>query len=144
MLMIRNKQGLPTMESFVNDFFGLPSLLNEKFVNRNFVGDVNVAENEDSYELSVALPGYKKDDVSIEIEDDVLVIKSDVENKTEDEGKNYVRKEYYKRSFERRFVLSDDIDINKIDAKMEDGILNIIIDKIKELKTESVKKIDIK
>lgn len=144
MLMIRNRQNLPTMESFLNDFFGLPSLLNDKYVNRNFVGDVNVAENENNYELSVALPGYKKDDVSIEIEDDVLVIKSDVENKTEDEGKNYVRKEYYKRSFERRFVLSDDIDKNKIEAKMEDGILNIKIDKIKEIKTESVKKIDIK
>lgn len=144
MLMIRNKQGLPTMESFVNDFFGLPSLLNEKFVNKNFMCDVNVVETDNSYELSVILPGYKKDDVSIEIEDDVLVIKSEIESKNEENDKKYIKKEYYKKSFERRFVLSDDIDINKIEAKMEDGILNVTIDKIKELKTESVKKIEIK
>lgn len=142
MLRIRTNNELPTLESFVNDFFGFtPSFINDR-LNENYSA-FNTIENEDNYELSVALPGYKKDDISINIDNDVLTISSELNEENEQKGKNYITKQIKKCSFTKRFVLSDDIDKDKINAKMEDGILHIKLDKIKKIEVNNTKKISI-
>lgn len=128
MLVVKRKSGLPTMDSFLNDFFGR-NFLNDLDI--DFMPKVRSKENKDNYELSFALPGFKKEDININIEDDVLIISSKVE------------KDDFKQSFENRYQIPEDVDTEKINATMEDGILKISVGKYKELPKTNIKRIDI-
>lgn len=128
MLLIKRNPEFPTMESFLNDFFGRNLLEN----NYDFAPKAKIKENEKDYSLSLALPGFKKEDVNINIEDNVLILSSQVE------------KDDFKKSFENRYSTPDDVDIEKINASMEDGILKLVFSKYEELPKSSIKKIDIK
>ena len=141
MLIKRNdgwNHNLPTMGSFLEEFFG-DNIITDKpiFTNKK----VNITENEKSYELSFEIPGFSKEDVNIELNDGIITISSHVEETNE----NYITKEYTKNSFERSFYLPEDVDLENIDATMENGILSVILNKrnIDEDTTKS-KKIDIK
>ena len=141
MLVKRNElwdHNLPTMSSFLNEFFGNNVVTDKpRFTTKK----VNITENENSYGLSFEIPGFSKEDVNIEINDNMLTISSHVEETNE----NYITKEYTKNSFERSFYLPEDTDLENIDAIMENGILSITLNKrnVKE-DTTKVKKIDIK
>jgi HSP20 family protein len=117
---------------FDNDFdYYVPSLFESK-------GLSNVSENENEYLIEVSAPGFKKDDIKIEIQNDILRVYSNVENKKEEEKDGYFRREFYKSSFERNFSVPKDVNIEQISASMEDGILNVIIPKIKEEKKQNI------
>ena len=128
MLVVKRKSGLPTMDSFLNDFFGR-NFFND--LDYDFMPKVRTKENEDNYELSFVLPGFKKEDININIEDGVLIISSKVE------------KDDFKQSFENRYQIPEDVDTEKINASMEDGILKISVGKYKELPKTNIKKIEI-
>ena len=130
MLVLKTKTDLPTMEDFVNDFFGRKPFTSD--YNFDFAPKARIKENENDYTLSLGLPGFKKEDININIEDDVLVISSTVE------------KDDFKSSFENRYSIPEDVNIEQIEASMEDGILKVVIGKYKELPKTNVKKIDIK
>lgn len=130
---------------FDDDFFNFSpfnSMVKEFFGKDSGSGMVNVSENDKDYNLEFILPGYKKDDVKIEINDDILTVKADIKNKKEDSGKNYIRKEYVTSSFTRSFTLPDDVSDN-MKAEMNDGILNIKVEKIKKEEKQKVKTISI-
>ena len=129
MLVLRKKQELPTMEQFVDDFFGR-NLFTD--YNSDYAPKAKIRENENDYTVSLALPGFKKEDINLNIEDNILIISSEVE------------KDDFRQSFENRYSIPDDVDIDKIDASIEDGILTVVIGKYKELPKTNVKKIDIK
>jgi len=145
MLSIRRNYELPTMESFIDDFFGRTSSIFSDMLTENFTnyGGLNIIENEDNYELSMVLPGYKKEDININIDNDILTISSEIKNEKEEKTKNYISKSFTKNSFCKKLILSDDIDKDKINAKMEDGILNLKLEKIKKIELNTSKKIDI-
>lgn len=86
------------------------------FGNGNPFSDTDLTENT----LSIALPGFSKKDIKIDIDGDLLVISSSIA--TENETK-------FKKSFKRSFRLIKDIDIDSIKASMENGILVISFDK---------------
>jgi HSP20 family protein len=145
MLVLRKNREwntLPTMDSFLNEFFGNQNLsLGNKYNDTK----VNISEDENSYGISLALPGYKKDDVNIQLKDGYLVISSEFEKTNEEKNENYVKKEFMKSSFEKSFPLPEDVNDENIEASMEDGVLSITLNKIKEIEnTTNVKKIDIK
>lgn len=123
----------------LNNFFRTSNNLNE--VNRNYPA-VNIIEEPERYRIEVAAPGYSKDDFKVNIENDVLKISVDKEkNKVEDE--NFTRCEFYNGSFERSFVVGKTIDINKIDARYENGILTITLSKKEEAKPQQPRSISI-
>lgn len=96
---------------------------------------VNVLETESEYHLELSVPGFDKKDISLSIEDQMLVIKGQhKEEKTE--NSIYRRREFAAGEFSRFFELSDDIDTEKIKATHENGILKIRLPK----KPEAVKK----
>ena len=100
----------------------------------------NVAENDNEYIVEISAPGLKKEDIKIELENDVLKISSNVEDQKEEKNEGYYRREFYKSSFERSFAMPKNADKNAVSAVMENGILNVTIPKIKEdPKKESVK-----
>lgn len=132
-----------TFPSIFDDFF---KPWNEWFNNNGFQGKtrnmpaVNVVENQDGYQVSLAAPGLKKDDFQIDIEGNMVTIKSEKEESKEEKDKNYTRKEYSYFSFSRSFTLPDDVKQDKIDAKYEDGILKLHLPKKEEARKVEVSK----
>jgi len=122
---------LPTMESFLNEFFGSDNLSD----GHRFNDKVNITENENSYGLDLSLPGFSKEDIKIEINDGIISISSEVEKNE--------KNSFFKSSFEKKYFLPEDADNDNIEATMENGILSITLNK-KEENTTKVKYIDIK
>ncbi len=103
---------------------------------------VNEKEDEKAYYIEVDLPGVKKEDINIEVKDNVLTISGERKFKKEEEDKGYKRVESFFGKFERRFSLPADADVEKIEAKVEDGVLRLTIPKVEQ--QENVKKIEVK
>ncbi len=93
---------------------------------------VNIKDNTEGFELELAVPGMKKDDFTVEVDNDVLTISSEVETENEENKENYTRKEFSFTSFKRAFTLPETVDGSKIDAKYEDGILKLTLPKKQE------------
>ena len=113
------------MNEFFNDEFGL------NFFNRNYsVPSVNSIENNDSFEIDLAVPGMKKEEFSIELNDKVLVISSESSNNIENDKMRL--NEFNFSSFQRSFRVPDSVDQDKIKANYKNGILKIKLPKRKE------------
>lgn len=97
---------------------------------------VNILEEKDKYSLELAVPGMKKEDIDIRVEDKQLIISSATENKEEINRDNFIRMEYNYESFKRVFTLPDTINANDINAEYVDGVLKIALRK----KEEAIKK----
>jgi len=125
------------MENFLNDFFGGTTL--SHYSDRMSVPSVNICENDTSHTIDVSAPGYGKGDFKINVDDGVLTIESDYENKTEESGDNYIRKEFSTGSFKRSFNIPENTNTDDIEAKYENGILSVIIPKVvKQMKEKKV------
>mgnify|MGYP003592814854 CR=1 FL=1 len=105
---------------------------------------VNIAENENEYEVSLAAPGLKKDDFKIDVDGNMLTISSEKEENKEEKDKAFTRKEYNYSSFSRSFTLPDEINREKIEAKYEEGVLKIALPKKEEAKKLAAKQIAVK
>ncbi|WP_418561310.1 Hsp20/alpha crystallin family protein [Rikenella microfusus] len=129
--MIPAKRSQNWLPSIFNDFFG-----NEWLAKANSNSPaINIRETEDRYEVEVAAPGLTKDDFKIRIEDDnqliVTMDKSSENNEEKEEGR-YLRREFYYSHFQQSMILPENIDKERIGAKVENGVLTIDIPKRKE------------
>jgi HSP20 family protein len=104
---------------------------------------VNVTENEQEYNLEYLVPGFKKEEIKVALEQNVLTVKAEKKTESSEEQKRYTRKEFSYSSFKRSFTLPDNIDVEKMVAKHEHGILNITIPKKIEVKQDTSKEIEI-
>lgn len=127
-----------------NNDVWFPSLLDE-FFKPDWMGGlehktaaivpaVNIKEHENSFELELSVPGFKKEDINIEVDDNVLTISSTLETSSENEDKNgnYTRREFRKASFKRSFTLPETVNEDAINANYEDGILKLTLPKKEE------------
>ena len=121
---------------------------NEWFDNDNsFLGRqlripaVNITENKDEYNVSLAVPGMKKDDFKIDVEGNILTISCEKDETKEENEKRYTRKEYSYSSFSRSFTLPDEVNREKIDARYEEGLLKISLPRKEEVKKFAAKHI---
>ena len=91
----------------------------------------DVKETETGYELDVDLPGYKKENVQVELKDGCLTVTAKTaQSKDEtDENGRYIRRERYSGTCSRAFYVGEDIEQNDIKAKFEDGILKLSVPK---------------
>jgi HSP20 family protein len=130
--------------SRVNDMF--PDLFEDFFKpwNERFTGNiwgklltipaVNITENDESFRLSLAAPGLVKDDFHINVEGNMLTISCEKEEKKEEKNEKMTRNEYNFTSFERTFTMPEDVEMDKIEAKYENGVLNLMLPKKEEAK----------
>ena len=123
------------MNEFLNDDFGM-NLFNRS----NSLPSVNSIENNDSFEIDLAVPGMKKDDFIIELNDKVLVISSE---KSSFNNENMRLNEFDYSSFQRSFRVPDSVDLDKIKATYKNGILKIKLTKKKDSITKPNRLIDI-
>lgn len=139
-LIRRNQNWLP---GFFNDF------IDNNWIERvnSTLPAVNVMETENEYKVELAAPGLTKDDFNVYVdEDNNLVV--NVEKKTEDSEKakdgRYLRREFSYSKFQRTLVLPDDVDKDNISARVENGVLNIDLPKIKKEEATVRKSIEVK
>ena len=91
----------------------------------------DVRETEDSYELDIDLPGFKKDEVSIDLKNGCLTIQAakGLDKSENDKKGKYIRQERYAGACSRSFYVGEDVEPNQISAKFESGILQITVPK---------------
>lgn len=99
----------------------------------------DVIEKDNNYIIELLLAGVKKEDVSIETENNKLIIKAE-RKVVDDKDIKYLRNQSYKGKYERIIILPDDVDNKNIEATMENGILSVTIPKT----TINKKKVNIK
>ena len=109
----------------------------------SFLPAVNTREEDDAYYIEVDLPGVKKEDIEITTEDNILTISGERKLKKESKEDDYYKVESAYGKFSRSFTLPEKVDTSKIEAKNENGVLEIVIPKIKE-EEKKPKKIKIK
>ena len=146
MMPVRRTQGW--LPGILDDFFG------NEWVDKtsSTAPAVNVIETDKEYKVEIAAPGLTRDDFKIDInEDNELTVsmakKVEKNEESEKEGKKhtYLRREFSYSSFRQRMILPDNVNVDNIDAKMENGVLTIDIPKkTEEEKRKNMRQIDIK
>jgi HSP20 family protein len=99
---------------------------------------VNVKESKDAYTMEVAAPGIKKEYCRVSINNDgnlSVAIENKAEHKHEDKQHHYLRREFSYTNYEQNYTLPDDVEKDKIAAKVEDGILTITMPKLAKQET---------
>lgn len=138
-LVKRNGNLLNPLPMIFDDFFNrdLFNWGNSNFSDTNTtIPAVNIKETAENYEVDVAAPGMTKKDFKVELDGNSLTISSERTNqKEENDGERYTRKEFSYQSFQRTFTLQKDVvDIDRIQAKYENGLLHLLIPKKEEAK----------
>ena len=100
---------------------------------------VDVQETDDVIVIRAALPGVKKDEIELEIKDGRLILTGKMKQEVSDEGEGWVRREISSGSFYRAFSLPSGMQTNKVEAKQEDGVLEIRIPKAEEARPRTIK-----
>ena len=101
----------------------------------------DVRETKDSYELDIDLPGFKKDEVKVDLKDGYLTISAakGLDKDEQDKKGHYIRRERYAGQCSRSFYVGDGVEAKDVHAKFEDGILRLSMPKAapKELPQQS-------
>jgi HSP20 family molecular chaperone IbpA len=133
----------PTLfkDDLFDDFFDFPTFRDFDKVDRKLYGKhanglmkTDVRENEGNYELDIDLPGFKKDEISLTLDNGYLIVgaaKTVNEDEKDSKGKT-LRQERYSGAMQRSFYVGDGIDENDVKAKFEDGVLSLCFPKEKE------------
>ena len=109
-------------------FDGIKDLVNN-VTNRYFMAS-DLCENDKAYMLTCDVPGVKKENINISFENRTLTVSIKAED--EDDKKNYIRKENYSAQYSRSYYLADG-DESSIKAKLENGVLRVIVGKINQV-----------
>jgi HSP20 family protein len=144
-LVRTNGNLFPAIPSLLNDFF-TDDWFNSSLGNWRSSGTtlpaVNVMETNDDFRIEVAAPGMKRDDFKVELDNHVLTISSQREDKHEEKEEGYTRREFNYQSFQRSFTLpADKVDGENISARYEDGILHVTVPKKENAKVKPAKQI---
>lgn len=111
--------------------------------NDNFSPRIDVSEDKDHINVTAEIPGVKKDNIKITLQDNILTIEGEKKKASEQKEKNFYRSERIFGSFKRCFTLPAEVDSEKVEAKFEDGMLHIQMQKV-EPKLKNEKTIELK
>ena len=130
----------------------MPTLFDD-FLNTDFMPRakstapaVNVKESENAYTMELAAPGIKKEYCRVGINEEgnlTVDIENKVEHKQEDKHHHYLRREFSYSNYEQAYTLPDDVERDKISAKVEDGILTVTMPKLAKAQKKCTKAIEV-
>ena len=137
-----------------NDFDWLNNWFDDNFFNTPVMAQttttapaVNVKEDNKQYVMEVAVPGLKKEQVNMSIDKDgylTLSIENKNEQKDENKKEHYLRREFSYTSYRQSYALPDNVDADKIEANVADGVLKVVLPKVeKKEEKEDVKHIEV-
>lgn len=138
-----------------NDFDWLNNWFDDNFFNTPVMAQttttapaVNVKEDNKQYVMEVAVPGLKKEQVNMSIDKDgylTLSIENKNEQKDENKKEHYLRREFSYTSYRQSYALPDNVDADKIEANVANGVLKVVLPKVeKKEEKEDVKHIEVK
>ncbi len=129
--VFRTEMGNP-VESAIDD------VLSSSFGKTTFPA-IDVVESKTEFELVAEMPGLKKDDVKISLQDSTLTLSGERKHYGFPEGTTIIRHETHTRPFSRSFELPEEIDTNGIAAELKDGILRIRIPKVEKAQPQEIR-----
>lgn len=140
MKLVKTNDNVAALRPFgglVDDFFNSPfgKRIDEDLLksgNFSTFPPVNIKETKEAYLLDVVAPGLEKSDFKINLEGKTLFIAFEQKNEKKEEDEKHIREEYSYSSFKRAFTVDDDIDVSKIDARYESGVLKVTLPKKEE------------
>ena len=115
-----------------NDFDIFGGFFDDSFFNESRQKEImktDIKEGENEYTLEIEMPGIKKENVKIELSNGYITISAENNNEVEEKEKNYIRRERHYGSFTRSFYVGDKVEMNDINASMDNGILSITVPK---------------
>ncbi len=136
---------LPSWSSWIDEVLNrdMPNVFSQNFNTGMSLPKVNIKETADAYFVEMAVPGVKKSDFQIDLENKVLSISTETEEKNEEKEENYTRREFGYSSFKRSFTLPKTVEEDKIQANYNEGILSIHLPKKEEAKQKPPRNIKI-
>lgn len=142
--MINKKFDLLNPGTLFEDLFPLDPFRARRSGNWMTQGlQTDIKETEQDYELSVNVPGIPKENIDISLENGYLTITAEQKEEHDEEKTNYVRRERFYRSACRSFYVGEEVKQKDIKAKIEDGVLRLVVPKIIEKQEETKHKIAI-
>jgi len=145
--IVKQELKFPTFKNLIESFFesDFPLMGNQlsKFIGST-IPSANIKETNENFQIELAVPGIKKEDIKIDLDQDVLTISSEQKEEKTEERDNYTRREFNYSSFSRSFYLPEIADTDKISAEYKDGVLNILIPKKESAIKKPQKRIEIK
>ncbi|WP_339896037.1 Hsp20/alpha crystallin family protein [uncultured Algibacter sp.] len=138
-------QNFQSLSNWFDDFSlgELPSLFASNFNTGISLPKVNVKEEADAFVVEMAVPGLIKSDFNLNLENNILSISAEIEENNEEKEDGYTRREFGYSSFKRTFALPETVEDSKINAKYNEGILNIHLPKKEEAKQKPARSIKI-
>ncbi|MDY5672485.1 MAG: Hsp20 family protein [Bacteroidaceae bacterium] len=139
MLYVRRNNGSDWLTNWFNDGFLDGELMRPTVAT---APAVNVKEDVKAYTMEIASPGLKKEYVRVHVDEENVLhiaLENKMEHKGEDKHEHYLRREFSYSNFEQAFTLPEDVDKEKISAKVADGVLTVELPKLapkEEAKTQ--------
>ena len=125
------------MNRLFDDFFGRP-LIKTEWTEGVWTPTVDVSEDKDNVVIKAEMPGMKKDEVRISVQDNVITLKGEKKQEKEEKEANYHRIERSYGSFCRSFQLPTSVKTDKIKANYKDGVLSVTLPKTEEVKPKEI------
>lgn len=133
-----------SFNSFFNDFFEGEFIPKNTGFKNGSVPAANIKETNDGFYVELAAPGMDKGDFNIELNEDLLSIRSEKSSSKDEETSKYTKKEFSYASFVRSFRLPEHVDAENIKASYVNGILQLEIPKLEIEEKAKIKQIEIK
>lgn len=137
MLAKYDRNRIDPLESFFNSAFSSFLTNRDETYGLENLREPQVRKEDGQYRINVAIPGYKKDEVKVEISDDTLTVTAEKKREKKAGEKGEAAENY--GHFSQSFTIPSGIKADKADAKLEDGILEILIPEPEEPKSELIK-----
>ncbi len=125
-----------TFSSLLDDFFN-DAVASDS--GRLYVPSLDVSETDTHYHIQLSMPGMKKDDISIDLQDRRLTITGERKEEVDDKNTKYHVREMRYGTFERTIMLPNNINQDKIDARFEDGVLKLDVEKKEKQVNKQIK-----
>jgi HSP20 family protein len=143
MQLMKVNQGLfPAFSNLWEDFLGKDIMDIPK--ESGSIPAVNIVEKPDKFLVHLAVPGMDRKNLKINIENGILTVSAEKEDKKEEKEDKFTRREFCFHSFKRSFTLPEFVQEDKVEAKYENGILEICLPKHEQAKVKPVKQIEVK
>jgi HSP20 family protein len=141
-----DKSLFPSFSNLWEDFLGKDITDPANWKNGCSVPAVNIVEKPDKFVVHLAVPGMDRGDFRIDVDNGILTVSSEKEEKHEERDKEgkFTRREFCYHSFKRSFTLPESVQPDKIEAKYENGLLEITLPKHETAKVKPVKQIPVK
>ena len=124
------------LDSVFNSFFNAPVFKDS--CNCDFMPRVDIVEDKDTLSIQFELPGMKKEEIKVVVEDGTVTVSGERNQDVKEEGTNYIRTERSYGAFSRSFTLPDNIDNENISADYKDGLLHVMMQKTEQAKPKEI------